>query len=183
MKEKIKSLVDKITSLSTNKDETTSLLLNLIQKVEEDSKYDKVLNCGNAEETFSDDTYEVVKTDRGILFHHYGGYSIFVTPNNTSLYSSLEFLLDANKKTYENEEEKELYSSVISAITHCLGVPLLAFSNVEYMYEVAIKNIEFINKTYDELMNQPLQAETLEEDENFKNATLALNEILKGEKK
>ena len=47
-----------------------------------------------SEDVFRADEYEVVKTDRGILYHEYGGYSIFVAPNNKIIYDILSIFLE-----------------------------------------------------------------------------------------
>ena len=50
-------------------------------------------------ESFGGETFEIIKTTRGIVYKTYGGYSIFVTPNNVALYETLNDLV-VNKDEY-----------------------------------------------------------------------------------
>ena len=65
----------------------------------------------------------------------------------------------------------------MSALRYVLDVPLFAFSNAEFTYDIATKVIQFLQKTYDNAMAQPLQEETVKADQEFKDATLGLNTI------
>lgn len=136
------------------------------------------LNVGKKIDDFKGETFEIVKTDRGIMYHEYGGYTIYTTENNNALYTTLADYVD-NKDTYfELEgEQKEIFELNMSAIAYCLAVPKFAFADVTFTYEMAEKVIKYLNKSYEEAMNADLQEETIEQDTEFKNATLALDEI------
>lgn len=141
-----------------------------------------VLDCGKAieGESFKGDTFELVKTNKGILYHVYGGYSIFVTPNNVSLYETFNDLI-VNRDEYSKAvgEERETLELNISAMAHVLNIPLIAFSNADFTFEMASKTIQFLQKVYDESVKQELQEETVEEDAQFKEATLAVEHVQK----
>lgn len=136
------------------------------------------LNVGKKVDEFKGETFTIVKTDRGCLYHEYGGYNIFVTPNQTALYTKLVDYVD-NKDTYFElkGEEKEVFDLNMSAIAYCLSVPKCCFSDVEFTYDIATKVIQFLTKSYEKAMEAPLQDETIEEDEQFKEATLGLENI------
>ena len=139
-----------------------------------------VLDCGKAIDgkVFKGNTFEMVKTNKGILYHVYGGYNIFVTPNNTALYETLEDLIE-NQEVYEKltGEEKEAFELNISAIGYILDTPLFAFSNAEFTFELASKIISYLQQVYENSLNQPLQEETVAEDLEFKDAVLAMEDI------
>lgn len=139
-----------------------------------------VLDCGKAIEgkVFKGDTFELSKTTKGICYHVFGGYSIFVTPNNIALYETLDDLIE-NQEVYNKLEGKERddFDLNLSAIAYVLNVPLFAFSNAEFCFDIATKVIQFLQKTYDEAMNQPLQEETVKEDQEFKDAILGLEDL------
>ena len=139
------------------------------------------LDCGKKVDEWSGDTFRLTKTDKGILYHQFGGYSIFVTPNNKALYETLCDYVD-NKEEYAKLEGelKEQFDLQLSAITYCLSVPLFAFSDSEFTFKIATDVIDFLKSTFDSLMAQPLQEETPLEDAEFKEATLGL-EALKDE--
>ena len=136
------------------------------------------LNVGKRIDDFSGNAFEIVKTDRGIMYHEFGGYTIFTTPTNEALYGMLADYVD-NKDEYKklDGEEKEIFDLNLSAIAYCLTVPKFAFSNVDFTYDIAEKVIQFLNNSFEEAMNADLQEETIEQDEQFKEATLALEDI------
>lgn len=139
-----------------------------------------VLDCGKAVEgkSFKGETFELTKTNKGILYHLFGGYSIFVTPNNVALYETLNDLIE-NQETYSRLEgkEREDFDLNLSAISYVLDIPLFAFSSAELTFDLATKVIQFLQKTYDEAMQKPLQEETVQEDQEFKDAVLGMENI------
>lgn len=152
------------------------------KKVKEEPKKVEpiVLEMGKAIDgkTWKGETFELTKTTHGILYHVYGGYSIFVTPNNVALYETLDDLIE-HKDAYNKftGKEKEDFELNVSAITYVLDTPLFAFSSAEFTFEIATHIIQYLQKVYDNAMNQPLQEETVKEDIEFKEATLALETI------
>ena len=139
-----------------------------------------VLDCGKAIEgkVFKGQTFELTKTNKGICYHLFGGYSIFITQNNVALYETLDDLIE-NQETYNNltGKEREDFDLHLSALTYVLDVPLFAFSSAECTYDISTKVIQFLQKTYDDAMAQPLQEETVQEDQEFKDAVLGLEEV------
>lgn len=139
-----------------------------------------LLDCGKAIEgkCFKGETFELTKTNKGILYHVFGGYSIFVTPNNVALYETLDDLIE-NQETYNKltGKEREDFDLNLSAITYVINVPLFAFSSAELTFDLATKVIQFLQKTYDEAMKQQLQEETVKEDQEFKDAVLGMENI------
>ena len=140
-------------------------------------------DCGTPLEgqEFKGETFEIVKTTKGAVYKVYGGYVIFVQPNNKALYETLCDYID-HKEEYEKleGEQKEIYELELSAMAYCLNVPLLCFSNDEFKYKIATDVIDYLKSTFETLMNQPLQQETPQQDLEFKEATLGL-EALKEE--
>lgn len=139
-----------------------------------------LLDCGKAIEgkVFRGDTFELTKTNKGILYHSFSGYSIFVTQNNISLYETLDDLIE-NQETYNqlNGNEREDFDLNLSAIGYVLNIPLFTFSSAELTFDLATKVIQFLQKTYDEAMQNPLQEETVQEDQEFKDAVLGMENI------
>lgn len=139
-----------------------------------------LLDCGKAidGQVFKGETFELTRTNKGVLYHCFGGYSIFVTPNNIALYETLNDLIE-NQETYSKLEgkEREDFDLNLSAIAYVLNVPLFAFSNAEFCFDIATKVIQFLQKTYDEAMNAPLKDETPDEDLQFKEAISGIEDI------
>ena len=137
-----------------------------------------LLDCGKEIKSWKGETFELVKSNKGILYHVYGGFNIFVTPNNVALYETLDDLIE-NQEVYNKltGQEREDFDLHLSALTYVLDVPLFAFSSAEFTYEIAEKVVKFLQKTYDDAMAQPLQEETVQEDQEFKDAVLGLEEV------
>lgn len=139
-----------------------------------------LLDCGKAIDgkCFKGDTFELTKTNKGILYHLFGGYSIFVTTNNVALYETLDDLIE-HQETYNQftGKEREAFELNLSAICYVLNVPLFAFSSAEFTFDIASNVIQFLQKTYDEAMKAPLQEETVQEDQEFKDAVLGMENV------
>lgn len=136
------------------------------------------LDCGKEEDEWAGETFRITLTNKGVLYHEYGGYSVFVTPNNAALYDVLSDLV-VNKDEYAalDGEKKENFESLLTIIAYNLSLPRISFLDRDFPQEIAIKTMEFLRKMYDELMNKELQEETPQEDADFKEATLYLDEL------
>lgn len=136
------------------------------------------LDCGTEVDEWVGETFRITLTNKGVLYHEYGGYSVFVTPNNVALYSALEDLV-TNRKQYEKleGEEKENFDSILAIIAYNLSLPRISFMDREFPQEIAVRTMEFIQKKCEELMSEELQEETPKEDAEFKDAALAFAEI------
>lgn len=136
------------------------------------------LDCGKEVDEWKGETFRITLTDKGVLYHEYGGYSVFVTPNNEALYDVLTDLVVNRDEYAELEgEQKENFESLLTIVAYNLSLPRISFLSREFPQEIAIKTMEFLHGMYEELMNKELQEETPEEDAEFKEATLALEEL------
>lgn len=137
-------------------------------------------DCGTPLEgqEFKGETFEIVKTTKGVVYKMYGGYVIFVEPQNKALYETLCDYID-HKEEYEQleGEMKEQFALELSAMAYCLNVPLFCFNDAEFTFKIATIVIDYLKSTFDELMGKPLQEENIEEDNEFKDATLALEDL------
>lgn len=136
------------------------------------------LDCGKEEDEWRGKTFRITLTNKGVLYHEYGGYSVFVTPNNVALYEVLSDLV-INKDEYARleGESKENFECLLSIITYNVSLPRIAFMDSDFPQEIAIKTVGFLRKMYDDLMNKELQEETPKEDAEFKEVTLALEDL------
>lgn len=137
------------------------------------------LNVGKRIDSWKGETFEIVKTDRGCLYHEYGGYNIFVTfDNNTALYSTLCDYVD-NRRFYDtlDEEEKERYELTLQAVAYCLSVPKFCFTDAAFTFDLASMVVKFLREQYEKYIDEPLQEETIEEDKEFEQAVKAVENI------
>lgn len=122
-------------------------------------------------ESFSGETFEIIKTTRGIVYKTYGGYSIFVTPNNVALYETLnELIVKKEELGMLVGKDKDDFELNLSAIAYVLNTPLIAFTDASFTFDIAQRIIEFLTEKYEEAMNAPLQEETFEENQRFEDA-------------
>lgn len=136
------------------------------------------LDCGKEEDEWKGETFRITLTNKGVIYHEYGGYSVFVTPNNESLYNVLVDLVENKEKYAKLEgEEAENFSALLIIIAYNLSLPRISFMYREFPQEIAIRTMEFLRKMYDDLMNKELQEETPKEDEAFKEAAMALEDL------
>lgn len=139
-----------------------------------------MFDCGTPIEgqEFKGETFEIVKTTKGIVYKMYGGYVIFVEPQNKALYETLSYYIDSQDEYAKLEREaKEQYELTLSAIAYVLNAPLFAFNSEDLTFQLATNIIDYLKSTFDTLMEQPLQEETFAEDNEFKEATLALESL------
>lgn len=137
-----------------------------------------VLDCGKEEDEWAGKTFRITLTDKGVLYHEYGGYSVFVTPNNTALYDVLSDLV-VNKEEYAKleGEKKDNFEALLTIIAYNLSIPRISFMDKDFPQEIAIRTMQFLQKMYEDLMEEPLQDETPNADAEFKEATLAVEEL------
>ena len=180
LKERLDDLVRQIKTNSKDAHFADKLISDLLSVKGQMMVEPVELDCGKKIDEYSGETFRITLTDRGALYHEYGGYSVFASPNNTALYQTLEDMV-INKDKYESAdgEEKENIELTMSAIGYCLAVPKIVFGDVDMMFNVAKMVIEHIRKQYEALMAEPLQDETIAEDEEFKSAALALEDLKK----
>lgn len=136
------------------------------------------LDCGKEEDEWAGETFRITLTNKGVLYHEYGGYSVFVTPNNAALYEVLSDLV-TNKENYAKleGEQAENFKALLTIIAYNLSIPRISFMDKDFPQEIAIKTMQFLQKMYEDLMNKELQEETPKEDSEFKDATMALEEL------
>ena len=150
--------------------------------MEQNNINDSALYCGRAIEgqVFKGETFEIQKTERGILYHCYGGYSIFVTPNNKALYQTLnEFINIEDEDVKFNEEEAKDFELATSAIAYILNAPRIAFADQSFTFDLATFIVQYLQKITDDAENAPLQYENAEENAQFEEAMVALEELKK----
>jgi hypothetical protein len=130
--------------------------------MEQNNINDSALYCGRPIEgqVFKGETFEIQKTERGILYHSYGGYSIFVTPRNNALYQTLDDLISYREKIKGlTEQEKNDFELVSTAIVYVLNAPRFAFSDQVFTLDLATFIINYLRSITEKADNAPLEYE------------------------
>lgn len=150
------------------------------KKVEKvvDSKVLPIPQLGKELGRFEGETFYIAEHTNGVLYHVYNSMDLIIRPNITSGYETLLDLV-RNQELYNKltGEEKELFELNISAISYILSLPTFVFSSSELTFDIAEIIIKFLQKTFDDAMNKPLQDEEFEKDREFQDAVLGLEEI------
>lgn len=123
-------------------------------------------------------TFYIAKHEKGALYHVYNSFDLVVQPSQLALYETLVSLVEnkeANAKLVG--EEKENFERYMNIISYILAVPAYALGDGKLSVEIATLVVKHMNETFKKLMNQPLQEETPKEDQEFKEATLAVEEV------
>lgn len=141
-----------------------------------------VLDCGKEVDECVGETFRITKTTTGVLFHTYGGYSVFCTPNIASLYETLVDYIEKKDEYAELEgEAKEEYELALSALSYCITLPSFVCSDTEFLYDTAVNIVKHIRKTCDELLDEPLREETpedLEANQAYRDAELGMRDFV-----
>jgi hypothetical protein len=130
--------------------------------------------------TLEGNTFTIYKTKSGDTgFHLKAGYDIVVRPTVESMNESLASFVDYQKDIEElSEEERERYEQDLVATQFCLTIPMYAFADMDFKFEVANMFADYMLKIQHKLLdNVELQDETPEENKAFEQATMGLETI------
>lgn len=179
LKEKLSELKKKIKANSKEAKFATQLVEELLltqRMIDKEPLH--TYDLGAEIDRLEGQTFYIAKHEKGALYHVYNSYDLVVQPSQLALYETLVSLVEnkeANAKLVG--EEKENFENYMSVVTYILSTPAYALSDAELSAEIATVIVAHLNKVYDKLMNQPLQEETPKEDQEFKEATLAVEEV------
>ena len=127
------------------------------------------------------ETYRICLCKSGeAVYHMKGGMDIVVQPSANSLYNYLTDVIEVQSLDVLNEEEKNLFMQDVVASSYVLNIPFIAFSDLDLKYKLANLIIDYLaelqKRAFEDVV---LQEETPVENEQFKNATLALEALAK----
>ena len=179
LKEKLSELKKKIKANSKEAKFATQLVdeLLLTQRMI-DKEPLHTYDLGAEIDRLEGQTFYIAKHEKGALYHVYNSFDLVVQPSQLALYETLVSLVEnkeANAKLVG--EEKENFENYMNIVGYVLAVPAYALGDGKLSVEIATLVVKHMNETYEKLMNQPLQEETPKEDQEFKEATLAVEEV------
>lgn len=130
--------------------------------------------------TLEGNTFTIYKTKSGDTgFHLKAGYDIVVRPTVESMNQSLATFVDYQKEMDSlSEKEREWYEQDLIATQFCLTIPMYAFADMDFKFEVANMFADYMLKIQHKFLdNVVLQDETPEENKAFEQATMGLETI------
>lgn len=179
LKEKLSELKKKIKANSKEAKFATQLVEELLltqRMIDKEPLH--TYDLGAEIDRLEGQTFYIAKHEKGALYHVYNSFDLVVQPSQLALYETLVSLVE-NKE--ENAkligEEKENFERYMNIVSYILAVPAYALGDAGLSVEIATLVVRHMNETYEKLMNQPLQEETPKEDQEFKEATLAVEEV------
>lgn len=123
-------------------------------------------------------TFYIAKHEKGALYHVYNSFDLVVQPSQIALYETLVSLVENKEENAKLVgEEKENFERYMNIVGYVLSVPSYALGDAGLAVEIATLVVKHMNETYKKLTEQPLQEETPKEDQEFKEATLAVEEL------
>lgn len=179
LKEKLSELKKKIKANSKEAKFATQLVEELLltqRMIDKEPLH--TYDLGAEIDRLEGQTFYIAKHEKGALYHVYNSYDLVVQPSQLALYDTLVSLVEnkeANAKLVG--EEKENFENYMNIVSYVLSVPAYALGDGELSVEIATLVVKHMNETFKKLMNQPLQEETPKEDQEFKEATLAVEEV------
>lgn len=179
LKEKLSELKKKIKANSKEAKFATQLVEELLltqRMIDKEPLH--TYDLGAEIDRLEGQTFYIAKHEKGALYHVYNSYDLVVQPSQLALYETLVSLVEnkeANAKLVG--EEKENFENYMSVVSYVLSVPAYALGDGKLSVEIATLVVKHMNETFKNLMNQPLQEETPKEDQEFKEATLAVEEV------
>ena len=141
----------------------------------------EALACGFTQDevvdTIEEDTYRIIAGKNASAYQVKGGYTI-VAKNNLGLGQLLTHLvLDKEEANKLEGEQKENYESFLSALAYTLNIPMLSATDQEFMFNMATKTIKYLQEQINKMSGVELQDETPQENAEFEEATMALENI------
>ena len=179
LKEKLSELKKKIKANSKEAKFATQLVEELLltqRMIDKEPLH--TYDLGAEIDRLEGQTFYIAKHEKGALYHVYNSYDLVVQPSQLALYETLVSLVEnkeANAKLVG--EEKENFERYMNIVSYILAVPAYALGDGKLSVEIATLVVKHMNETFKKLMNQPLQEETPKEDQEFKEATLAGEEV------
>lgn len=179
LKEKLSELKKKIKANSKEAKFATQLVEELLltqRMIDKEPLH--TYDLGAEVDRLEGQTFYIAKHEKGALYHVYNSFDLVVQPSQLALYETLVSLVEnkeANAKLVG--EEKENFENYMSVVSYVLSTPAYALGDGKLSVEIATVIVKHMNETFKKLMNQPLQEETPKEDQEFKEATLAVEEV------
>ena len=179
LKEKLSELKKKIKANSKEAKFATQLVEELLltqRMIDKEPLH--TYDLGAEIDRLEGQTFYIAKHEKGALYHVYNSFDLVVQPSQLALYETLASLVE-NKEANARliGEEKENFENYMNIVSYVLSVPAYALGDGKLSVEIATLVVKHMNETFKKLMNQPLQEETPKEDQAFKDATLAVEDV------
>ena len=120
-----------------------------------------------------------ITKDGTAVYRTRGGYTIVADYGLSSLNKTISSFIALSKNEVKlSDGEMEAVLLDLDANAHVLNIPMIAFSDLDFKFELAKMVINFLRNTYDKAMDASLQEETPEENKVFKDGITAIHDTV-----
>lgn len=120
-----------------------------------------------------------ITKDGTAVYRTRGGYTIVADYGLSSLNKTISNFIALSKNEVKlSDDEMEAVLLDLDANAHVLNIPMIAFSDLNFKFELAKMVIKFLRDTYDKAMDASLQDETPEENKVFKDGITAIHDTV-----
>ena len=187
-KEEIRKRIDEVKNLiKTNSKDAhhAEKLIDELITLDREKRHEATLvhiPMDNVSKTFKGDTFELCYTKQGeAVYRTYGGYTIICSSVFNALNSTISEMIDylnGDVNTQElTEYEKEMIEYDYSVSTLLFHLPLYACDNLDFKFKLRDLFEEYITKLNEEANTDEPQEETYEEDAQFKDAMIGMENV------
>ena len=184
MEKQLRETREKLKSASKDVRFTESLIDKLLQTKAEMGVEPTLLfvPMSYVEKEYDFNSFKLIRTKNEIIYSS-NGYRLVIKPWVKTLYGQLDFLLRYKDK-YDNltEEEKKTYDDIFNCSIIILQIPLLAFSDDSFSFELGTMYLKHINELA-EKSTATLKEEDEEKNEEFRQAETLAEEVSKSVEK
>jgi hypothetical protein len=124
--------------------------------------------------------FEMCTTKDGTaVYRTRGGYTIVADYGLTSLNQAIRDFITLSKNEVKlSESEMEAVLLDLDANAHVLNIPMLAFSDLSFKFDLAKMVVSFLRDTYEKAIDAPLQDETPVENKVFRDGVMAIKDTV-----
>jgi hypothetical protein len=186
-KEEIRKRIDEVKNLikANSKDaHHAEKLIDELISLDREKRHEATLvhiPMDNISKTFEGDTFELCYTKQGeAVYRTFGGYTIICSSMFNALNSTISAMIDylnGDIKEEFTDEHKQFIENDITATSWVLNLPLHACSDLEFKYDLTNRFMEYISKLQEEANTDEPQEETYEEDAQFKDAMIGMENV------
>lgn len=130
-------------------------------------------------DSFDGEYFEMCVTKDGTaVYRTRGGYTIVADPRIVGLNATIQgFIALSKNQDFVPEDERELVDLEVSANTHVLNIPMIAFSDSAFKFDLATMVVKYLRESYENAINAPLQDEDKEADRVYEDGVIASKNI------
>lgn len=134
---------------------------------------------------YTGETFEIVVTTGGAMYHTYGGYRVSASVRDFSLYSTLVSMCDFLNGSGTDgltAEETEMAAGDVEAKSYVLSSLMWCFGDIDATYGIATAVVHEMAELAEKYWNEPLADEDHAANSEFEDAVMAIESVKESER-